>query len=198
MEAQLKVLKRVRLRERRPVGRRTGGERNGRDACECRRSNKEPRTPQTAEPALGIAMIVFVHRDAVCLSLDRVHQLLPAAFVGASLVPAVKRKPYSTPVAVFVSFTRCPLRAVMVGFPLAKAPPTILRRTSFRVTATSRNWTWPILNVCPRPITWWWPFVHITAAVGAAGFTWTGFVTPGLVTAGAADAVAEGVKWNEG
>ena len=138
----------VRLGERRPVGRRTGGERDGRDACKCRRSDKEARTPKTAKPALDAAMIVVVHRDAVCLSLDRGHQLLPAVVAGAALVPAVKRKPYWMPVAVLVSFTGCPLRAVMVGFPLAKAPPTILRRTAFRVTATSRNWTWPILNVC--------------------------------------------------
>ena len=54
-----------------------GGERDGRDACECRRSDKEARTPQTAEPALDAAMIVVVHLDAVCLSLVRVHELPP-------------------------------------------------------------------------------------------------------------------------
>jgi hypothetical protein len=71
----LERLESRRLAERR---RGTGSARRNRDyddGGDDRRIGKEPRTPQTAEPALGAAMIVVVHLDASCLSLDRVHQL---------------------------------------------------------------------------------------------------------------------------
>ena len=111
------------------------------------------------------------------------------------MVPRAKSSRYWTPVAVLARLSRGPCaRDRLLSAREGATDDLHAHGLSRHRDELERDFA--DVNVCPTPITWRWPFVQITAAVGAAGLTWTGLVTSGFV--GRAADAGEGVKGSEG